>query len=145
MRRSYMRIQRFCSSLFLAIVLSSVAFGQGVATGDLHVSVKDPQGEEVPNATVVARDRAKGTERVASANGVGQYSLLALPPASRMGHATWHGSRHVPLAALSRDCTGCTSSDGARSCAARPASSRTRRTPLFPEKAPPASKSVRPR
>ena len=77
-----MHIQRFCSPLFLAVLLTSVAFGQGVATGDQRISVKDPQGENVTNATVVARDQAKGIERAASANGVGEYSLVALPPAS---------------------------------------------------------------
>jgi Carboxypeptidase regulatory-like domain len=82
MRRSYMRITRICSLLCVAVLFPSVAFGQGVATGDLHVTVKDPQGNAVTNATVVVRDEAKGIERTASSSGVGEYSVLALPPAS---------------------------------------------------------------
>ena len=82
MRRSYMRILRMCWSLCMAVLLCQVAFAQGVATGDLHIIVKDPQGGSVTNATVVARDQAKGAERVASASGVGEYDLLALPPSS---------------------------------------------------------------
>jgi len=77
-----MRILRICWSLCLAVLLCPVAFGQGVATGDLHIIVKDPQGGNVTNATVVARDQAKGAERVASASGVGEYDLLALSPSS---------------------------------------------------------------
>ena len=41
----------------LILVLSCIAFGQGgVATGDLHVTVKDPKGGVVTNATVTVRD-----------------------------------------------------------------------------------------
>ena len=77
-----MRIPKTCWLILVAVLLSSVAWGQGVATGDLRITVKDPQGNAVPNATVTARDQAKGVERTASSNGVGVYSILALPPAS---------------------------------------------------------------
>lgn len=79
---TYMRIQRLCLVIGVALMLASLALGQGVATGDLHILVKDPQGQAVANATVVVRDQAKGAQREASANGVGGYDLLALPPAS---------------------------------------------------------------
>src|SRR5437667_2951029 len=81
-RRSYMRIPRIGSLLALVIALTSLVYGQGVATGDLHVTVKDPQGNLVTNATVTARDEAKGIERPAASNGLGEYSAQALPPAS---------------------------------------------------------------
>jgi hypothetical protein len=48
----------------------------------LRVSVKDPHGSLVGGANVIVRDEAKGIERPASSSGVGQYSFLALPPAS---------------------------------------------------------------
>jgi hypothetical protein len=59
-----------------------VASGQGINTGDLHVTVKDPQGSAVTSASVVARDQTKGIERSASGNGLGSYSILNLPPSS---------------------------------------------------------------
>jgi hypothetical protein len=71
-------------SLFLltSLLLTSPAFGQGSATGDLHVIVKDPGGNLIANATVTARDVAKGLVRIATGNGVGEYSIPALPPAA---------------------------------------------------------------
>jgi hypothetical protein len=77
-----MRTLRLCLVLLLVIILPSLLYGQGVATGDLHVTVKDPQGNLVTNATVIVRDDAKGTERSAASNGFGRYSAQALPPAS---------------------------------------------------------------
>lgn len=65
-----------------AILFALPLFGQGVSTGDLRVTVTDPQGQPVANATVSARNGAKGIERVASGNGEGQYSFLSLPPGS---------------------------------------------------------------
>jgi len=77
-----MRIPRICSFVALAVIYCSAAYGQGIASGDLHVTVRDPKGSFVPNATVRARDEAKGTEHNASGNAAGEYSVLALPPAS---------------------------------------------------------------
>jgi hypothetical protein len=63
------------------LLLSAVAFGQGgVATGDLHVTVKDPRGSLVTNATATVRDTAKGLERSATSDGQGGYSARLLPP-----------------------------------------------------------------
>ena len=53
---------------------------QGAATGDLHVTVRDPKGGIVTNATVTARDQARAFERSTTANVEGEYRLLALPP-----------------------------------------------------------------
>jgi hypothetical protein len=77
-----MRIPRIFPLVVLVTILTSLVFGQGVATGDLHVTVTDPKGSLVTNATVTARDQAKGVERTASGNGQGEYSILALPPSS---------------------------------------------------------------
>ncbi|HEY3974297.1 MAG TPA: carboxypeptidase regulatory-like domain-containing protein [Candidatus Sulfotelmatobacter sp.] len=66
---------------FCLLLLSVICFGQGgVATGDLHVTVKDPAGNLVANATVTARDAAKGLERTANGDGQGGYSVRLLPP-----------------------------------------------------------------
>jgi hypothetical protein len=65
----------------LVLLLSSIAFGQGGAsTGDLHVTVKDPKGSLVTNATVTVGDVAKGVERTATGDGQGGYSARLLPP-----------------------------------------------------------------
>ena len=69
--------------LFLAVIFLLVrqsAFAQAAATGDLHVSVKDPKGNAVANATVTARNPAKGLERAGSSDGQGGYSVRQLAP-----------------------------------------------------------------
>ena len=77
-----MRTLRICLLTLIAALSTSIAFGQGVATGDLHVTVKDPTGTAVASASVTVRDDAKGIERPAAGNGQGEYSALALPPGS---------------------------------------------------------------
>ena len=75
-------LKTFSFSL-LVLLLPSFAFGQGgVATGDLHVTVKDPKGNLVANATVTVSDVAKGLERAATADGQGGYNVRLLPPGS---------------------------------------------------------------
>jgi hypothetical protein len=69
--------------LFLVVVFLLVrqsAFAQAAATGDLHVSVRDPKGNAVVNATVTARNAAKGLERAGSSDGQGGYSVRQLAP-----------------------------------------------------------------
>jgi hypothetical protein len=74
-------LKTFLLSLLL-LTFSTLLYGQGVATGDLHVSVLDPQGKPVAGAVVTATNAAKGIVREAAGNGEGQYNLLALPPGS---------------------------------------------------------------
>jgi hypothetical protein len=65
----------------LVLLFSVMGFGQGgVATGDLHVTVKDPVGNFVTNANVTAKDLAKGLVRTANGDGQGGYSARQLPP-----------------------------------------------------------------
>jgi hypothetical protein len=69
--------------LFFAILFFLVgpyAFTQGAATGDLYVSVKDPKGSVVTNATVTVQDVAKGLERAGTSDGQGGYSVRQLAP-----------------------------------------------------------------
>jgi Carboxypeptidase regulatory-like domain len=69
--------------LFIAIFVLFVrqsALAQGAATGDLHVSVRDPKGSAVTSATVTVRDPAKGLERAGSSDGQGGYSVRQLAP-----------------------------------------------------------------
>ncbi len=81
-REKFMRTPRLALTFVVLFILPSLLHGQGVATGDLHVTVKDPKGSLVTNADVTVRDQDKAIERSASGNGQGVYSALALPPAS---------------------------------------------------------------
>jgi hypothetical protein len=77
------RTQRAIVVSFCFVLLSAMAFAQGgAATGDLHVTVKDPKGNLVTNATVTVQDVAKGLERSATGDGQGGYSARLLPPAT---------------------------------------------------------------
>jgi hypothetical protein len=68
-------------SVSMFVLLALMAWGQGgVATGDLHVTVKDPKGSLVANAVVTLRDEARGLERSANGDGQGGYSARLLPP-----------------------------------------------------------------
>src|SRR5437868_4820332 len=68
------------SIAFSILMLTTLAAAQGAASGDLHVTVKDPKGNLVTNANVTAREQAKGFERASSVNREGEYRLLNLPP-----------------------------------------------------------------
>src|SRR5258708_17632638 len=75
------RTVKAVSLCVFVLVISCVCFGQGgVATGDLHVTVKDPAGNLVTNAIVTAKDLAKGLVRSANGDGEGGYSIRLLPP-----------------------------------------------------------------
>jgi len=68
---------------FLVLLLSVIACAQGgVATGDLHVTVKDPKGSIITNAAVTVQEVGKGLERTATSDGQGGYNARQLPPAN---------------------------------------------------------------
>ena len=77
-----MRIPKILLFVSMVLTFGSSAYGQGVASGDLHITVRDPKGSLVTGATVTVRDEGKGIERVASASGPGEYSARTLTPAS---------------------------------------------------------------
>ncbi len=75
-----MTTRKLVSLAVFMVLLTGFGFGQGVATGDLHVTVKDPHGNLVTNATVTVRDQAKGLERSTTVNIDGEYRVVLLPP-----------------------------------------------------------------
>ncbi len=75
-----MTTRSLVSLALLWVLMCSLAFSQGVATGDLHVTVKDPKGSLVTTATVTVRDVAKGLERMGTGDSQGGYSVRLLPP-----------------------------------------------------------------
>jgi hypothetical protein len=73
----------FCSPVlmfFVVMCIHQFASAQGASTGDLRVTVKDPKGGAITNATVTARDVAKGLERTGAGDSQGGYSVRQLPP-----------------------------------------------------------------
>jgi hypothetical protein len=80
-REIFMKLMlKLLFATFVTVCLTTFALAQGAATGDLRVSVKDPTGKVVTNATVVAVDQAKGTARTAPADSNGEYRLIGLAP-----------------------------------------------------------------
>jgi len=75
-----MTTRKLVSPVISVLLLNVVAFAQGAATGDLQITVRDPKGALVANATVTATDPARGVERAGAGNGAGQYRILALSP-----------------------------------------------------------------
>src|SRR5436309_755692 len=55
-REKFMRTPRLALTFVILFILPSLLYGQGIATGDLHVTVKDPGGNLVTNAEVTVRD-----------------------------------------------------------------------------------------
>src|SRR6202140_321202 len=82
MKASSSLFSRLFFFAFVFCLSCQFMFAQGASTGDLHVSVKDPKGNVVTNATVTARDEAKGLEREGSSDGEGGYSVRQLAPAT---------------------------------------------------------------
>ena len=85
--KTFMVVRKLVSVAFVIVMLAALGFAQGAATGDLHITVRDPKGGVVTNATVTARDETKGLERATSENSDGQYQH----PAAASG--TLYGQR----------------------------------------------------
>jgi len=76
-----LRSMRLLSLPFFVLLACAIVFAQGgAATGDLHISVKDPKGDIVTTATVTVQDAAKGLVRTAPSDGQGGYNARLLPP-----------------------------------------------------------------
>src|SRR6185437_4954525 len=63
-------------------LLAIAAAAQSAATAELHVSVKDPKGALVKDATVAVRNEAQSFGRTTTSNVNGEYQFLLLPPGS---------------------------------------------------------------
>jgi len=73
-------MRKLVSLAFSILLLTALGFGQSAATGDLHVTVRDPKGNLVTNATVTASDPAKAFDRAVTGSPDGEYSIVNLPP-----------------------------------------------------------------
>jgi hypothetical protein len=75
-----MSMRKLASLACSILLLTAWGFAQSAATGDLHVTVKDPKGNVVTNATVTARDETKAFERTVTNSPDGEYRVVSLPP-----------------------------------------------------------------
>ncbi|HXJ85997.1 MAG TPA: carboxypeptidase regulatory-like domain-containing protein [Candidatus Binatia bacterium] len=97
----FRRMQTLSVSFFV-LLLPVIAHAQGgVATGDLHVTVKDPKGNIVTNASVNVQDVAKGLERSATSDGQGGYNARQLPPGNYTVTVTVPGFTRVQSTGVS--------------------------------------------
>ncbi len=71
---------KIVAALMLALIGTGLAFAQGSASGDLHVTVKDQKGAVVTNAVVSAQEQARAFVRSTTLNTEGEYRLVSLPP-----------------------------------------------------------------
>ncbi|HEV8141025.1 MAG TPA: TonB-dependent receptor [Pyrinomonadaceae bacterium] len=69
----------FASLLVLAFC-TFTAMAQSTTTGAISISVTDPNGAVVPNATITARNLATNKEETATANDEGQAKIVNLQP-----------------------------------------------------------------
>jgi len=76
---SIVRSIRYGLLLATAFFLCISAFAQS-DLGTITGIVKDPSGASIPNASVVVRNEGTGTERKATANEGGSYSVTNIPP-----------------------------------------------------------------
>lgn len=70
------------ASILVLVVCAFAAVAQSTTTGAISVSVTDPNGAVVPNATITARNVATNKEDTATANDVGQAKIVNLQPAT---------------------------------------------------------------
>ena len=63
-----MMVRKLVTLALQLLLLASLCLAQGVATGDLHVTVRDAKGGLVTNAAVSARDESKAVERARMVN-----------------------------------------------------------------------------
>ena len=69
----------FASLLVLAFC-ALTAMAQSTTTGAIRVTVTDPNGAVVPNATVTARNVSTNKEETATADDAGQARIVNLQP-----------------------------------------------------------------
>src|SRR5512140_3383776 len=77
-----MKTMRFLFAALMILMFAGAVFAQSVATAELHVTVKDPKGLLIKDATVAVKDEARGVERAVSAETDGDYTFLQLTPGS---------------------------------------------------------------
>ncbi len=73
-------VMKACVVLIAMLLVATSAAAQSAAFAQLHVTVKDPNGGIVKNATVTVRNEARNIARVVANSEQGEYLFLAVPP-----------------------------------------------------------------
>ena len=68
-----------CLASAVLAIFSGTIFAQS-DLGTINGTVRDPSGAAVPNATVTVKNQANGSERSATTNQGGLYSVTNIPP-----------------------------------------------------------------
>jgi hypothetical protein len=71
---------RLTLATLLVFALSALAFAQSTTTGAVGISVTDPQGAVVPNATVTVRNSETNKEETATTDDAGRARVVNLQP-----------------------------------------------------------------
>ena len=103
-----MKSRYLASSIaLLPVVFGAAAFAQGIITGSLSGTVVDPSGAVVPDATVTATDKARGTSFTAHAAADGNFAFQALPVGSYdvIIHVTGFSDTRIPNTAVDAGAT----------------------------------------
>ena len=74
------QITKACLVIISTLLLAASAAAQSAATAELDISVKDPSGLVVRNATVTASNPARNIQRTAVQNSEGDFQFQSLPP-----------------------------------------------------------------
>ncbi|MFI5087537.1 MAG: TonB-dependent receptor domain-containing protein [Terriglobales bacterium] len=74
------QITKACLVIISTLLIAGSAAAQSAATAQLHITVRDPKGAVVKNATVTLRNEARNIERAGTNNIEGEYQFLAIPP-----------------------------------------------------------------
>jgi len=68
-----------CLAIAVLVIFSGAVFAQS-DLGTINGTVRDPSGAPVPNAKVVVKNQASGSERTVTTNQGGLYSVTNIPP-----------------------------------------------------------------
>jgi hypothetical protein len=74
------KLVKLAYAVGVVMMLAGAAVAQSAATAELHITVKDPKGALVRDATVAVRNAERNFARVATSNVNGVYQFLLLPP-----------------------------------------------------------------
>ena len=69
-----------CFALAIAFVMSSAAWSQTAATGQISGTVIDSSKAVIPNASITVTSKDTGLERNVTSSSTGTYSVNLLPP-----------------------------------------------------------------
>ena len=80
MRNTLLRTALRLSVAFVVCIIFSISVFAQSDNGTINGTVRDPSGATIPNATVTVKNQATGSERTATSNEAGLYSVTNIPP-----------------------------------------------------------------